>query len=382
MMISVVSYCGNYCAILEKPMAKIAEGSLPKYCLHRNSGQAYVSLGGKSIYLGKYGTEESRVKYNETVGRWVANGRKIQEVVSGSPTIGFVLDKYFDHATIYYRKRGRSTSEIRHIRTVSSRFRRLYGSEIASEYTPSRHKTLRQSWVQSGLSRVTVNRYARTVLRILSWAVENEYLDGTVVHSIREVAPLPKGRSEARETDPIGPAPEESFRAIVESGHRILADLIRVQLYTGARPGEVCEMRLQEIDRSGEIWIYRPTSHKTEHRGKSREIAIGPRSQEILAARVARCRKDTDYLFHPRSNPGSPYRERSYHETLRYQCLKLGVPHFHPNQIRHSALTAIRRRFGLEGGRVVGGHSDAMTTSVYAQFDDLAEARKIASEMG
>src|SRR4029453_18728950 len=44
-----------------------------------------------------------------------------------------------------------------------------------------------------------------------------------------------------------------------------------------------------------------------------------------------------------------------------------------PNQLRHSAATEIRKRFGLEASQVVLGHSELGTTQIYAQKNlDLA----------
>jgi hypothetical protein len=37
--------------------------SLPKYSLHKSSGNAKVRLNGKTTYLGKYGTPESKEAY-------------------------------------------------------------------------------------------------------------------------------------------------------------------------------------------------------------------------------------------------------------------------------------------------------------------------------
>ena len=44
----------------------------PKYRLHRGSGQALVQVNGKRIYLGKYGTEESKERYRKIVAEWLA----------------------------------------------------------------------------------------------------------------------------------------------------------------------------------------------------------------------------------------------------------------------------------------------------------------------
>ena len=51
---------------------------------------------------------------------------------------------------------------------------------------------------------------------------------------------------------------------------------------TGMRPGEVMRLRTGDIDRSKTIWVYKPASHKTQDKGFSRAIPIGPKAQAIL----------------------------------------------------------------------------------------------------
>src|SRR6476620_5648412 len=62
-----------------------------------------------------------------------------------------------------------------------------------------------------------------------------------------------------------------------------LRAMVELQRFTGRRPGEVCQFRLAEVDRSGEVWLYRPSQHKTAHHGKSRTIAIGPKAQRVIS---------------------------------------------------------------------------------------------------
>ncbi len=62
----------------------------------------------------------------------------------------------------------------------------------------------------------------------------------------------------------------------------VVANMVRLQQLTGMRPNEVCIVRPCDVDRSTEVWSYRPTSHKTEHHGRDRVIFIGPQGQAIL----------------------------------------------------------------------------------------------------
>lgn len=59
--------------------------------------------------------------------------------------------------------------------------------------------------------------------------------------------------------------------------------MIDLQRPTGMRPGEAVIMRTCDLDVSGEVWVYIPDRHKTEHHGRQRQIVLGPRAQERLA---------------------------------------------------------------------------------------------------
>ena len=48
---------------------------IPSYRLHKSTGQAVVTLGGRDVYLGKHDTESSREAYERAVIEWQAYGR-------------------------------------------------------------------------------------------------------------------------------------------------------------------------------------------------------------------------------------------------------------------------------------------------------------------
>ena len=57
------------------------------------------------------------------------------------------------------------------------------------------------------------------------------------------------------------------------------------------------------------------------------------------------------------------------------------IEHWHPNQIRHTRATALRRQFGLEAAQVSLGHAKADVTQIYAERD-LVKAVEIAKMTG
>ena len=71
----------------------------------------------------------------------------------------------------------------------------------------------------------------------------------------------------------------------------------------------------------------------------------------------------------------------SYRQAIEYACVKVGVPVWMPNQLRHTQATNIRREFGAEHAQVHLGHSELNTTQIYAEKDERT-AIEIAERMG
>ena len=54
---------------------------------------------------------------------------------------------------------------------------------------------------------------------------------------------------------------------------------------------------------------------------------------------------------------------------------------WHPNRLRHSAATSLRKAFGLEVARVILGHSSPAVTEVYAERD-REQAASVMRQVG
>ena len=46
---------------------------VPKYCLHKPSGRAYVRMHVKVVYVGEYGSAESKQEYGRLVAELATN---------------------------------------------------------------------------------------------------------------------------------------------------------------------------------------------------------------------------------------------------------------------------------------------------------------------
>jgi integrase len=75
------------------------------------------------------------------------------------------------------------------------------------------------------------------------------------------------------------------------------------------------------------------------------------------------------WVKNPKRAPGLRYEHRSHAHAVEKSAVKARVPHRHPNQLRHTFGTEVRRALGLEVAQVLLGHSRTDVTQVYAERD-------------
>jgi integrase len=378
----------------------------PSYRLHKPSGQAVVTLDGRDLYLGRHGSAESRAEYDRLISEWLANGRRLPGSSSDPEadlTVNELLVAYLRHADAYYVKNGRPTKEPQDIRYAIRPIRQVYGHTSARSFGPLALKAIRQVMIDSGLCRNEVNKRIGKIKRAFKWAVSEELIPPSVHHGLQAVSGLRRGRADIRESEPVRPVPEAFVEAVRPHVSRQIWAMIQLQSLTGMRPGEVVAIRTIDIDTSGRVWSYTPASHKTEHHGKRRVIHFGPRAQECLRqwlrtdltaclfspaeataerrTEMRRARKTSVQPSQrdrakprPKKRPGSSYTVKSYCRAIAYACERVGVPKWHPNQLRHNAATRLRKDFGLDVARAVLGHSSPVVTEVYAELDGAKAA--------
>ena len=403
--------------------------SVPKYRKHKASGQAVVTLSGKDFYLGPHGTKASKREYDRLVGEWQANGRRLRpESNAQGVSMAELLNEYRKFADGYYVKNGEPTATIYGIRAVLKLIREHYRDAHAADFGPLALKALQRKLIEAGKSRRYINDHTERIKRIFRWGVSEELIPPSVYQALASVPAIRKGRTEAREMPPVLPVSDEVVEATIPHLPPVVADMVRFQRLTGCRPGEVCILRPCDIDKSDDVWLYRPESHKTEHLGRERVILIGPKAQGIL--RPYLLRQQTEYCFSPaeserhraqqrreaRTTPeghgngpgtnrvrtpkrkaGAHYTNDSYRRAIHRAC-DAAFPfvaeetnqdedewqkahRWSPNRLRHATATEIRRRYGLEPAQAVLGHASADVTQIYAERD-RETAKSVMREVG
>lgn len=415
----------------------------PSYLrLKRKSGKhlAFVDIRGKRIYLGPHNSPESFEAYNRVITEWRASHCEIVPH-GGAVTVMELLNQFRKHAEVYYRDPdGKLSGEYKNFLTVMGLLKELHGRTRTADFTPRALKVTRQAMIGRGWSRKYINRQVVRVRSIFKWGVSEGLVPVDVHVALSTLQGLRAGRCDAPENAPIRPVAEQEMNAVLPHVTAVVADMIRLQWRTGMRPGEVCIMRPIDIDTTGKSWLYRPSRHKTQFRGRERIVPLGPVARAIVEKYISTrpvdaflfspaeadhqrrakqhadrvtpmsCgnRPGTNRRAAPAKKPGTRYTTQSYGRAIAYGCAA-AHPHpelskirqsklsdqekvelkqwndehrWTPNQLRHAAATRIRRIGGLEMARAVLGHSTmAVTEAFYAEVD-LAKVSKIMAKIG
>ncbi len=380
---------------------------VPAYRRHAGSGQGVVTLTDavtrrrRDIYLGPHNSPASLDQYEVTIARWLRAGRRLDS--EPTTTIGDVVKAYKARveATL-------SPSAAETVGVTLGVLEEHYGTLPAAAFGPKRLLNLRERFIARGWTRKSINSRTRTVVNAFSHAVVQELVEAGTADALKHVQALKRGETDAPEGKAVKPVPLPHVEAIRPHLSPQVCAMIDVQLYTGARPGEVCAMRLIDIEAAGKVWTYRPATHKNLWRGKDRQVFLGPRAQAVLQpflrgramdaplfspreanaarkAQAAQAGRRDDQPPSPRKTErtiGDQYDVTSYRRAIARACESAGVPKWSPHQLRHTAATQIRKEHSLEAAALILGHASAtITDAVYAERD-TAKARDVIAKVG
>ena len=236
-------------------------------------------------------------------------------------------------------------------------------------------------------------------------------------HGLQAVESLKRGRSRAKESKRIPAVPREVVDQTLPFLPPTVAAMVEVVWHSPVRIEEVVIMRGDEFDTTGEVWLFRPTSWKTQHaeeHGKERAIPVGPNTQAVLKPFMERAKGG--YLFKPSDGAGKTqqhhgecYTTESMRQAIHRACDQAwplpdhlarrkieasGRKHhklethqawrrrlgdagwdevlawrqqhrWNPNQLRHAKLTRLEREYGTEKARRIAGHGNLASTLSY-----------------
>ena len=350
----------------------------------------------------KWGSPESFEAYERFKLQWQAD-RARASLPQAEPEEPFTVLElcwaYFQYAEGYYRKHGRPTRSLDNVKLAIRAVKGPYGHEPVAAFGRATFLQSRRIWRPRAQPGPTSTSKSASSSGCSSGESAAELVPPAVHHGPFGRRGFADGAEHGQGIDGRGAGPDDVIDATLPHLPPVVADMVRFERLTGCRPGEVCMIRPCDVDRSGEVWQYRPESHKTEHHGRERIIYIGPQAQEVLRPYLLReaqahCfqpaeserkrraemrarRLDPAELWQcpatnrkarPARTPKTTYDRNTYAQAVRRAVEKANakrrkeaaeagdekpvlLPHWHPNQLRHTKATEVRRRFGLEAPR-------------------------------
>ena len=396
----------------------------PSMLLHA-TGQAFVKFYGETYYLGKYGSAAAHKAYTRIIPHlesiWRAKSASVPDPVSTD--VALVSEAAFQYLWhLEHDEEGDLLSD----GSVSSHFTKAkdalapllaaYGDTLIRDFDAEHLKNLRKimrrgAWAEKRKPWAVshCNTAITNVRRFFAWCEVEKYVEHGTREHLAALTPLREPPPRER------PTVDDKYVDIVcKYTSPTVAAMIRLQRITAARPTEICIMRPCDIDRKKKVWVYSPYKHKTEYKGKERDIPLGSDCQKILAP-FLECSGDQDYLFRPadsrqyfwdnrrgkvsptRKTPvypselrrresqrkqrrekrkikvtGSPrydystYRQAIKHAINKAKKAKEEVCHWYPYMLRHTRVSEVQDQYGWEDAAAVAGHESINTTKQYA----------------
>ncbi len=420
-------------------MPRLAKNKVPSLRCHRASNQAVVTLAGKDYYCGPHGTEESTRRYNQLVAEWLAAGRKAPATIAprgrgdAKPSTCLVIaqlcERYLDDRAEYFGgSDGKPTHSYARVKIVVKLLMAHYPTLPADELGPVRLRAIREHLIEQGQSRRYINELVSQIKLMFRWGCSRELVPATTYQALATVDGLKQGKTRARETERVLPVSDAVIETTKQHLSQTVRDMVTIARHSGMRPGEVCIMRPCDIDRTGDEWEYRPHYHKSQYRGRTRVVTLGPRCKAALAKYLDRepnayCfspieseaarraaqfkaritplhygnRPGTNKTKKPKRTPGKRYTSFSFGRAIERACLKaFPVPEgvegsardawirdhsWAANQLRHSYATEVRKMFDADTAQVCLDHSKPDVTQRYAE-PNLDKKKIVAARMG
>lgn len=396
----------------------------PKLSRHQKRNYAYITVNRKQIYLGVWGSEESYQNYLNFLRKGGYGEQDFKEKLGGISLVGLVREYIKDYQT----RSKKNKSDLNTFKRIEKRILKCMPEKKAEDFRIKDLETIRDSFQNEGFkrnqeqceySRGYLNKIVIRIKTMINWGAGKELISHEVSDRLKYLIPLKKGRTKAKEPKRKRIVPEYEFKETCKYLSEYYKDIVEIIRYTGMRPSELCNMKVKDIKTSAEVWLYCPGEHKTEESGKERFIGFGKEAKCILKKHLKN-RNPEEYVFTPkramvrkwekdrkerkskiqpsqieRSLNRKNKRLKAFNDKLNVDSIGRRVKEackkamregvikemWTPYELRHTAISEVRVKFGAEAAQHFAGHSQLNTQRYY---DHTAEriVEEIASRIG
>ena len=213
-------------------MARLKQGAIPSYRLHKARNLAVVTIEGKDYYLGSYDTPASKQKYAALIRAW--QERQEQTLPSKDEplqptdrvTINELILIYLKHAADYYKPNRGENIEAGCISDALAVLQVLYARQPADAFRPRDLKQVRAVMIKKDWSRRYINHQIGRIKRMFAHAVEEDLVAGSTYHALLVVKGLKKGTAGVREIKKVRPVPIKYVKPVLKKAHAVLKAML------------------------------------------------------------------------------------------------------------------------------------------------------------
>jgi integrase len=333
-----------------------------------------------TVHGGERAAKDAIVRLRDQVAR--------RQLLADQTTVGGFIDLHLEHLA----KRGRSPKTLATYRSRGKTIRAHFGTMKLADVTPKTIDHFYDTLLAGDAKPGTVLQYHLQLSGMFRQAVKWDVVPVSPVE--RATAPSYPRKA------PVAPTVEQVKRLLSEAETRnpTIAALLLVAVTTGARRGELCALRVSDVDWAQRIVTISRSAARVTGRtiikgtktDEPRRIAMDDLTGRVLAARVARFDETVDGISHaadpflfshdPRGEtPLNPDVVTSFFGRLRED---LGMPKVNLHHLRRFMVSQ-GLAAGVDVRTVAGraGHDPAVAMKDYSQFMEVKD-RVLADHLG
>ncbi len=349
-----------------------AKTTFPDLKFHKGLGQHYYFHDGKKFYLGS-DPVEARERH-----RWAILELNGAPPVTVKPLGGLVVAEavklYLSGpvAKKERRERVRHKFALTHVAQqfpmmLADQFRVVHIEAIAAQWSTMRRRNRNYKLDQRDgavFSGEYVCKLLSAVRQCWAWLAMHDHVTADSAAKV-SLGVSQAAKSTTKANQKTRPVTEDDLRATLAELPPTCSAMVRTQLATGMRTGEMLSMRWEEIDRTGDVWEYSPGQHKNAWRGHRRTIYLGKSTQGILGEPL-------------KAGPVWDVAPVAFYHALRRAQDRAAVAPWRAYQLRHLAATHVRTNHTDAATIALLGHAGDDLLRLYAGGAEEERARRRA----
>ena len=335
------------------------------------SYRARIRLKGQPIVTATFSRKTDARDWANSTEVSIKNGRYFKTAEAKRHTLGELIDRYI--AEVLPDKPKSIKDQSQQLRWWKQQLGDYLLSDISTSVLSEARNSLRQETIQKGKtktkrSNATVNRYMAALSHVFSVAVrEWEWIEDSPIKKIKRLKE-DRGRTRFLNDNER----ERLLNACKEFENEALYLIVVLALSTGARQGEILNLRWNNIDLKKRTVTFVETKND-----EIRSVPLQGHAYELIKLRHKTRRTDTNLIFPSNAYPNKTI---SINSVFRKAVKSAKLDDFRFHDLRHSAASYLAMNgASLAEIAEILGHKTLQMVKRYAHLTEQHTADVVAS---